>query len=142
MFFGQIWSQKLMFSELSEIWYMHTMYILISNLMFIFSKFLWFIFLWPNLWQNFVPSCFLQIDEITLWYADYQLNMYFFIYFRSNFLLVHNYINNICLFQKLNIFLSFKEVQIWLTQRPFCEANYANSYVTVRMLWYIKSVYN
>ena len=57
-------------------------------------------------------------------------------------MLVCNYINNIYLFLKLNIFLSFKEAQIWLTQLPCCEANFANSYVTVRRLWRIKSVYN
>ena len=36
----QIWSQKLKLSELSEILYMHTLYILISNLVLIFSKLL------------------------------------------------------------------------------------------------------
>ena len=65
-------------------------------------------------WLNFVPSCFLHIDGITLWYAY----LFFQFVFRSNFLLVCNYINDIYLFQKLNVFLSFREVQNWLTQLP------------------------
>ena len=63
----------------------------------------------------------------------------FSIFSRSNFLLVCNYINNIYLFQKLNIFLYFKDSQIWLTQLLYWEANFANSYVTVQKLWYIWS---
>ena len=66
----------------------------------------------------------------------------FSIFSYSNFLLVCNYINNIYLFQKLNIFLCFKEAQIWLTQLLYCEANFTNSYVTVRKLWYIQYIYN
>ena len=89
------------------------------------------------LWPNFVTSCFLQIDRITLWYADYQLDIYFFNFFFCSVFLVCNYINNIYLFQKLSIFLSFREVQIWLIQLPYCEANFVNLYVTVQMLWLI-----
>ena len=54
------------------------------------------------------------------------------------FLLGLNYRNNIYLFEKLSISLNFKEV----TQLPHCEANFANPYVTVRMLRYIKFVHN
>ena len=35
------------------------------------------------------------------------------------------------LFQKLNIFLSFTELQIWVTQLPYCEANFTNLNITI-----------
>ena len=39
----------------------------------------------------------------------------YYYFFRTDSLLVNKYVNNFYLFEKLNIFLSFKEVQIWLT---------------------------
>ena len=64
-------------------------------------------------------------------------NLIFIFSIFCSIFLVCNYINNIYLFQKLSIFLSFREVQIWLIQLPYCEANFANLYITVQMLWLI-----
>ena len=61
VFFGQIWSQKLKFSKLTEIWYKCTLLYPIWNLMFIFSKFLSFIFFWANL----VPKSLNQLKFAT-----------------------------------------------------------------------------
>ena len=66
-------------------------------------------------WRNYIVICWLPS-----WYL-------FFHFSRSDLLLVSNYVNNIYLFQKLNIFLSFKEVEIWLIQLPYCEVNFSRS---------------
>ena len=57
----------------------------------------------------------LVFSKLTELHCDMLINNLIFIFsnfFRSNFLLVCHYINNIYLFQKLHKFLSFKEAQI------------------------------
>ena len=81
------------------------------------------------------------ISKLTELHCDMLVSILIFIFpFFSAliFLLGFNYRNKIYLFEKLSIFLNFKEV----TQQPYCEANFANPYVTVRMLRYIKFVHN
>ena len=98
-FFGQIWSQNLKFSKLTEIWYRLHCYMLFTILMFIFSK-------------NFVTHAFGQIwshdldffkfTEIswrgTLLYAYYDFNVYFFKIFLSHIFL-DKFAPKICCFQ-------------------------------------------
>ena len=97
-----------------------------------------------NFFEIFI-SFHLVFSKLTESHCDMLITNLIFsfsIFSYSNFLLVCNYINNIYLFQKLNIFLCFKEAQIWLTQLLYCEANFASAYVTVQKLWYIQYVYN
>ena len=130
--FGQIWSKNLMLFitgiyHLRTYWYYMLIVIESSNFFEIFISF------------------HLAFSKLTESHCDMlitNLIFSFLIFSYSNFLLVCNYINNIHLFQKLNIFLCFKKAQIWLTQLLYCEANFANSYVTVRKLWYIQYIYN
>ena len=74
-----MWSENVKFFKLSKISYRSTCYILISNLMFILSKFLSFIFFWANLVPNLK---FFTRTEIsyrgTLLYAYCDFNVYFF----------------------------------------------------------------
>ena len=61
---------------------------------------LFYLVVFPN-WRDYIVLCWLPT-----WY------IYFFNFLCSNFLLF----GNIELLQKLDIFLSFEKVQIWLTQ--------------------------
>ena len=49
VFLGQIWSHKLKFSKLTEMWYRHTLLCPYFEFNVLFSKFLTFIFFWANL---------------------------------------------------------------------------------------------
>ena len=49
VFLGQIWSHKLKFSKLTEMWYRHTLLYPYFEFNVLFSKFLTFIFFWANL---------------------------------------------------------------------------------------------
>ena len=100
-------------------WYYMVIVIEISN----FSKFSFRSTLFSSNWRNHIVMLIINLI------FSFSISLK-----NSIFLLVCNYINNIYLFQKLNIFLRSKEVQIRLTQLLYCEANFANSYVTVRKL--------
>ena len=65
------------------------------------------------LWPNFISFCFFsKLKELHCLKLITNLIFIFSIFFCYDFLLVCNYINKIYRFQKLNIFLIFKEVQI------------------------------
>ena len=71
-----------------------------------------------NFFEIFI-SFHLAFSKLTESHCDMLITNLIFsfsIFSYSNFLLVCNYKNNIYLFQKLNIFLCFKEAEIWLTQ--------------------------
>ena len=69
MFLGQSWSQKLKFSKLTEIWYRGIF----------FSKFFSFIFSGQIWFQNLKFFKLTEISHgVTLLYATYDFNIYFF----------------------------------------------------------------